>query len=262
VRLHRDHVLYELIDSDLGALVKARRFVCLEYARRVVVPGPGKWNARSHSLRGFPPRNLVSSTAAECNPSDGDETMLLFQENFSDPVALMNDWIVAPGMSVRNSALLFAPDHDKGLCTGVTRRNDFRDFSLTADVRIVRSAAAFVLRARAPDEYYMVQFDLANDPTVVWFHTFTPSADEGYRLERVPSAHVPKAGVWHRMRVVARDNEFEVLLGEAGGELQHCASWQDRERTHRQGAVGFWEHGGEAGEYRRLRVDALPDVIA
>jgi hypothetical protein len=27
--LHRDHVLHELVDSDLGALVKARLFVCL-----------------------------------------------------------------------------------------------------------------------------------------------------------------------------------------------------------------------------------------
>ncbi len=186
--------------------------------------------------------------------------MLPFEENFSDSATLTENWIVAPGMSVRNGALLFAPDHDKGFCAGVTRRNDFRDFSLTADVRIVRSAVAFVLRARAPNEYYMVQFDLANDPTVVWFHTFTPSADEGYRLELVPSAHVPAAGVWHRMRVVARDNEFEVLLGAVGGELQHCASWQDRERTYTQGSVGFWEHGGEAGEYRGLRVDALPNV--
>ena len=188
--------------------------------------------------------------------------MLLFQEHFSDSATLMENWIVAPGMSVHNGVLLFAPNHDNGFCAAVTRRNDFRDFSLTADVRIVRSAAALVLRARAPDEYYMVQFDLANDPTVVWFHTFTPSADEGYRLDRVPSAHMPEAGVWHRMRVVAHDNEFEVLLGTAGGQLQHCASWQDQERTYRQGAVGFWEHGGEAGEYRRLRVDELPSVTA
>ena len=28
--LHRDHVLHELVNGDLGALVKARRFVCLE----------------------------------------------------------------------------------------------------------------------------------------------------------------------------------------------------------------------------------------
>jgi hypothetical protein len=188
--------------------------------------------------------------------------MLPFHEDFPDAATLTENWIVAPGMSVHNGALLFAPDHDEGICAGLTRRNDFGDFSLTADVRIVRSAAALVLRARAPDEYYMVQFDLANDPTAVWFHTFTPSADEGYRLERVPSARVPEAGVWHRMRVVARDNQFEVLLGEADGELRHCASWQDRERTYTQGAVGVWEHGGEAGEYRRLRVDALPKAPA
>jgi hypothetical protein len=60
----------------------------------------------------------------------------------------------------------------------------------------------------------MVQFDLANNPSVVWFHTFTPSADEGYRFELVPSAVVPRAGAWHRMRVVVRGDAFEVLLGE------------------------------------------------
>jgi hypothetical protein len=188
--------------------------------------------------------------------------MSIFKENFTDPATLNENWIVAPGMSVENGVLFFGPDRDNGFCAGVTRRNDFRDFSLTADVRIVRGAVAFVLRARSPDEYYMVQFDLDNDPTVVWFHTFSPSIDEGYRVELVPSAQVPRAGEWHRMRVDVRNNEFQVLLGEPGGLLQHCASWQDPEHTWREGAIGFWEHGGEAGEYRDLRVDALTDVDA
>ena len=89
------------------------------------------------------------------------------------------------------------------------------------------------------------------------FHTFTPAAEGGYRLELVPSAHVPLVGVWHRMQVVANENAFDVFIGEPGGPLHHCASWQDRLRTFRQGAVGVWEHGGEAGEYRALRVETL-----
>ena len=59
------------------------------------------------------------------------------------------------------------------------------------------------------------------------------------------------------MKVVANDDAFDVFLGEPGGPLHHCASWRDRFRTFRQGAVGVWEHGGEAGEYRTLRVEAL-----
>jgi len=56
---------------------------------------------------------------------------------------------------------------------------------------------------------------------------------------------------------VNRGNAFEVLLGEPGGPLQHCASWQDPPQMYRQGAVGVWAHGGEAGEYRALRVETL-----
>jgi hypothetical protein len=183
--------------------------------------------------------------------------MTLFEESFEDQAKLSREWATAPGMVVRNGVLAFSPDRDKGFCVGVTRREDFCDFSLAIDVRIVSRAVGLVLRAAGPGQYYMVQFDIANDPSVVWFHTFTPSAKGGYRVELVQSALVPEIGVWHRMKVVANDNAFDVYLGEPGGPLQHCASWQDRLRTFRQGAVGVWEHGGEAGEYRALRVETL-----
>lgn len=189
-------------------------------------------------------------------------TELLFEEPFTDPAKVSRDWITAPGMALQNGVLAFAPNFDEGYCVAVTRRNDFRDFSITADVRILRFAVGFVLRAVAPDQYYMVQFDLANNPSVVWFHTFTPSADGGYRQELVQSAHAPRPGDWFRMCVVARGDMFDVLLGEPGSALQHCASWQDREQTFREGAVGLWEHGGESGEYRALRVEALATLPA
>jgi hypothetical protein len=188
--------------------------------------------------------------------------MPLFEESFVESTKLMRDWIVAPGMSARNGVLTFSPGQDKGWCAGMTRRNDFRDFSLTSDVRIVCGTVGLVLRAAGPDQYYMVQFDLANNPSVVWFHTFTPTVDEGYRLELVPSALVPRAGVWHRMNVVVRGHSFEVFLAEQDGPLQHCASWRDSWQTYREGAVGVWEHGGEAGEYRAFRVDEVTSVDA
>lgn len=183
--------------------------------------------------------------------------MTLFEESFKDQTTLSREWTTAPGMAVRNSVLAFTPDRDEGYCVGVTRREDFRDFSLVVDVRIVSRAVGLVLRAAGFGQYYMVQFDIANNPSVVWFHTFTPAAKSGYRLELIPSALVPEIGVWYRMKVVANDNAFDVYLGEPGGPLQHCASWQDRLKTFRQGAVGVWEHGGEAGEYRALRVETL-----
>jgi hypothetical protein len=183
--------------------------------------------------------------------------MPLFEESFVEPNKLLRGWIVAPGMAARNGVLMFSPGHDKGRCAGLTRRNDFRDFSLTSDVRIVCGTVGLVLRAAGPGQYYMVQFDLENNPSVVWFHTFTPTVDEGYRLELVPTAFVPRAGVWHRMNVIVRGHSFEVLLAEQDRPLQHCASWQDSWQTYREGAVGVWEHGGEAGEYRAFCVDEV-----
>jgi hypothetical protein len=99
-------------------------------------------------------------------------------------------------------------------------------------------------------------------PPLFGFIPFTPAAENGYRLELVPSALVPQLGVWHRMKVVANDNAFDVFLGEPGRALHHCASWRDRLRTFRHGAVGVWEHGGEAGEYRALRVESLSRLAA
>ena len=188
--------------------------------------------------------------------------MELFAEPFTDQEKLLRDWIPGPGMSVRHGVLEFSPDHRQGYCVGLTQRRDFRDFSLTIDVRIVRAAVGIALRAVAPGQYYMVQFDLKNDPSIVWFHTFTPSVDEGYRLERVQSAQTPRTGEWQRMRVLARGDAFQVFLGEMDGPLQHCASWRDPDRTYQEGAVGLWEHGGEAGEYRNLLVETLVGVDA
>src|SRR5688572_14848987 len=127
--------------------------------------------------------------------------MLLLEETFADPTKFTSNWLTAPGMSVAGNVLTFAPEHGNGYCVGVTRRGGFRDVSVTSDVCIVRSAIGFVLRASGPHEYYMIQFDLKNDPSSVWFHTFTKMEECGYRLELVPSPHVPRESDWHTMRV-------------------------------------------------------------
>ena len=181
----------------------------------------------------------------------------LFEESFSDPDTLTRNWIAADGMTIRRGVLVFAPPEAPRWFVGRTNANDFRDVAVTADVRVVRSTVGLVLRASADDRYYMIQLDLANDPTVVWFHTFTPDEKRGYRVQLVRARHVPRAGEWHRMRVVARGFRFDVFLGDAGGPLLHVASWGDLQRTYTEGAIGVWEHGGEAGEYRALRVDPL-----
>ena len=156
--------------------------------------------------------------------------MTLFEEPFTDPNKLVETGSLAQEWPFGTERRLRARAR-QGYCIGVTRRNDFRDFSIAVDVRIVSRAVGLVLRAAAPGQYYMVQFDLANNPSVVWFHTFTPAAEGGYRLELVRSTRVPQVGAWHRMRIVVKDNLFDVFLGEPGGPLDHCASWKDQRRT-------------------------------
>jgi hypothetical protein len=188
--------------------------------------------------------------------------MILFEEPFADSAKLTRDWLVASGMTIRHGVLAFYPGPADGYSIGLTRRNDFLDFTITADVRIVSRAAGLVLRAVGPGQYYMVQFDLANNPSVVWFHTFTPSVEQGYCVELVPSATVPRAGEWYRWQVTVRGATFDVRLSEPGEQFELCASWRDLNDTYRQGAVGVWEHGGEAGEYRALRVESIDRVAA
>src|SRR6188474_2554472 len=50
VMFHRDYVLHELIDGDLGALVKARRLICLEVRFIPVLRGEDVPRAGSHGL--------------------------------------------------------------------------------------------------------------------------------------------------------------------------------------------------------------------
>ena len=204
---------------------------------------------------------IAESAPDTPEPDDGAQVNphgpALFEEPFSDQASLARNWVVAPGMTVRRGVLAFDPPKEAHWFVGMTNRNDFQDCALTADVRIVRGAVGLVLRASTQDRYYMIQFDLDNDPTIVWFHTFTPDERRGYRLQRVRARHVPRAGEWHRMRVVAHRFRFDVFLGDPSGPLLHAASWDDPQRTYAKGAIGVWEHGGEAGEYRALRVDPL-----
>jgi hypothetical protein len=48
--LHRDHVIYELIDGDLGALLPTRRFVCLKVSFIPVQRCEDVASAGSHSI--------------------------------------------------------------------------------------------------------------------------------------------------------------------------------------------------------------------
>lgn len=90
-----------------------------------------------------------------------------------------------------------------------------------------------------------------------WVSCFEPSVPSSTTWSNSISPTTRPSSGFTPLSVVARGNKFEVFLGEPDGPLRYCASWEDSWHTYRQGAVGVWEHGGEAGEYRSLRVEEL-----
>ena len=183
--------------------------------------------------------------------------MILYSETFADSSSFEAGWEAGPGMTVSNGVLHYEPHWSAGFCPSMTTRNDFQDFMLTVDFRIVRSAAGVIVRGVDRERYYMIQYDLANTPSVVWFHTFTPEADDGYRVELVRANTVPVDDAWYRLAIIVQGFTFHVLLGTPGESLRPAATWRDTRETYRAGAVGVWEHGSEAAEFRSLRVESL-----
>ena len=191
----------------------------------------------------------------------------LFSDDFAGD-ALTSEWVPHQGATVRNGVLDFAPAIHE-FCLVTTRRADFGDFCMEADVRIVGGAVGFVLRHKSPREYYLVQFDIGGgpgaNPDKVWFHAMSPSADHGMYRELVPSARTPVKGEWYRMRIVAESYTLRVFLGTPGEDLDVCAEWTDPHNLYAKGAIGFWQHGneggGEHGQYRSLRVSQCGPVV-
>ena len=190
---------------------------------------------------------------------------LLFADDFSED-ELTAEWAPHPSASISDGVLDFSPGNE-GFALVTTRRADFDDICMEADVRIVSGAVGLVLRHRSPLEYYMVQLDLGAAPgpnaNKVWFQAMSRSAAEGdcgleMHRELIPSRRVPELGNWHRMRVTINGFTLRTFLASPGGPWEACAEWTDPRGLHAKGAVGFWECGGEHGQYRDLRVTGIP----
>ena len=179
-----------------------------------------------------------------------------FKETFSDFPA---NWQPHADAVARDGVLWFAPGCESTDYL-VTRRTDFRNFRIAADIRIVNGAAGFVLRWHSPSEYYMVQFDIADgdDADKAWFHCFSPAYDYGLHRDIVPSAIVPVLGSWHHMQVEIVGHDFTLSLGNGRESVTECARWTDKDKRFDSGAVGFWEcTGGERAEFRNLSVTEI-----
>lgn len=194
---------------------------------------------------------LDDQTLENYHMSDVD----LFHDDFAGD-SLSPDWVPHRAVTVKQGVLDFAPGNE-GFCLTTTRRTDFNDVVMEADIRIFISAAGFVLRHQSPQEYYLVQLDSESN---VCFHAMRRASDDpndgGLKMEReiVPSAAMPALGEWCRFRVTLTGHHFRVECGAPDKALDFLAEWTDTKKHYDQGSLGFWECGGEHAQYRRLEV--------
>lgn len=183
------------------------------------------------------------------------EANLLFRDDFAGN-ALSPAWVPHRAAKVKDGELDFSPGNE-GFCLVTTHQSDFGDVVMEADIRILISAAGFVLRHQSPQEYYLVQLDSEAN---VCFHAMRRSSDDpedwGLKMEReiVPSVGLATPGQWSRFRVTLTGHHFRVECGVEGKPLDFLAEWTDPKKHYDHGSLGFWECGGEHGQYRRLKV--------
>jgi len=167
-----------------------------------------------------------------------------------------------PPITVQEGILRFAPVHLSQL---VTHRSDFTDFVLSVDVRLVHRTAGIIVRWKSPQEYYMIQVGLPNDPEsdkVGWFHVFSPKHC-GWHRDDLSGGRSPVENKWYQHRLKVKDFGVSLSLQERNGDnslgepLIDELAWHDPDQSFREGAIGFWECTGEKAEFRHLEVAPL-----
>lgn len=169
---------------------------------------------------------------------------------------------------VENGLLRFAPLSSKQL---VTLRQNFSDFVLTVDLRIICHLAGIIVRWNSPREYYMVQVgipwgDQAAGKVGGW-HAFSP-IHGGMDRENMMRGTRLIENKWYRFRLKAEGFHFKLSVhalndnNSTGQTMIDALEWEDTDKLFTSGAIGFWECSetnklGEQAEFRNLNVQPL-----
>ena len=171
---------------------------------------------------------------------------VIFQDALDNEEHLNKYWHLDPGMQVVNGVLDFTPKKNSGFCMGVTKNEEFSDFTMICDLKIVLYTASIVVRHQNSERYYMIQYSL-RDPGKIKFNTFTPEADCGWKTRLIDTEFFPKEGEWFTIKVTIRGYDFSVFFGSSPTSLKPAGNWTDHDKAYDQGAIGLWQYGGEDG---------------
>ena len=155
----------------------------------------------------------------------------------------------------------------------VTLRQNFTDFALTVDLRILNHLAGIIVRWNSPDEYYMVQVgipwgDQAAGKVGAW-HAFSPGS-RGWREDMMQGTRLVE-NKWYRLRLEVEGFRFTLSVHALNDDdnnivetIIDALQWEDVDKLFTSGAIGFWEcmqtdRLGEQAEFRNLKVRPLDE---
>ncbi len=222
------------------------------------------WEARYRKRFQKPAKDQAQILAEQ------DSEANMFMDCF-DGTQLSNQWRTHNPIVVRDGVLRFAPNNSNQL---VTLRQNFTNFVLTVDLRIICETAGIIVRWKSPHEYYMVQVGTGlGDPKgdkVAWFHVFSPKYC-GWQRDDLAGGRKPVEDKWYRLRLKVKDFKLTLSLhaldddGSAGEALINELDWRDPDELFAAGAIGFWECPGEnalgeQAEFRNLEVRPIANI--
>jgi len=179
----------------------------------------------------------------------------LFEEDFEKGID-ENVWNAHESWKVVDGVLDFATA--SGWNIGYTVKDDFTDFFMFADVKEVSdgATAGFAVRVQDDQNYYMFQYSFREDPNVLWWHIFKDG--NLLSVDQTPIEIQPlEPDEWYRWKLIAKGYHFELYMDKSDKELKLAGTWDDKNETFDSGAIGFWEDGGEHGQYDNVLVTDL-----
>ncbi len=153
----------------------------------------------------------------------------------------------------------------------VTLRQNFTDFVLTVDMRILQHLAGIIVRWNSPREYYMVQVGIpwgnqAAEKVGGW-HAFSPIYGSWTRENMMQGTRLVE-NKWYRLQLKVEGFRFTLSVhtlnddNSIGETMIDALQWQDADKLFTSGGIGFWEcmeknRLGDQAEFRNLNVRPL-----
>ena len=192
---------------------------------------------------------------------------ILLTEDFEDEAKYEANWIPTAGWSLMEGEIAGEETtvlDVNGGEIGLSLKDDFSDFELEADFRVISGYLGFILRAQDTNNLYMAQMTVAESvvtPNNLRWHTKVggtwTALPEPYNFEI-------NQDIWYHIRIEVIDDSLKVYVGESedGRSAMELIAeeWIPPAGNFASGAIGFRDASAENGQVDNIVV-ATPGGI-